>query len=128
MSDAIISKSLSVLERAKILATWLGENKGHDVVLLNVGEKSSCTDIVIVVTASSARHCRSLADGILEQCHAQKWEYLRVEGYQAGLWILVDLNDIIVDIFQTETRELYRLEDLWRDSPRLKLPEKDPLE
>ncbi|MDE7066056.1 MAG: RsfS/YbeB/iojap family protein, partial [Desulfovibrionaceae bacterium] len=54
-----------------------------------------------------------LADGIAELCSRENFEFLRMEGYQAGQWILVDLNDIVVNIFQEPVRELYRLETLW---------------
>jgi ribosome-associated protein len=50
-------------------------------------------------------------------CREQKVEFLSMEGYQAGQWILVDLSDVVVNIFQAPTRELYRLESLWAESP-----------
>ena len=72
---------------------------------------------MIIASASSARHARSLADGLSEMCKQEKFEILRTEGYQEGQWVLVDLNDIIVHIFQEPVRELYRLESLWASVP-----------
>ena len=46
-------------------------------------------------------------------CHEQNYEYLRMEGYNTGQWILVDCNDIVVNIFQQSVRDLYQLENLW---------------
>ena len=71
---------------------------------------------VIICTASSARHARSLADGLTEMCKKEKFELLRTEGYQEGQWVLVDLNDIIVHIFQEPVREMFNLEALWTDA------------
>ena len=58
-------------------------------------------------------HGQSLADGLGELCRQRNYEYLRVEGYAAGQWILVDLNDIVVNVFLEPVRELYGLEALW---------------
>ena len=56
---------------------------------------------------------QSLADGVSALCHEQNYEYLRMEGYNTGQWILVDCNDIVVNIFQQSVRDLYQLENLW---------------
>ena len=56
---------------------------------------------------------------ILEQCTKNNYEFLRMEGYQTGQWILADLNDIVVHIFQQDVRELFRIESLWKESPAL---------
>lgn len=59
------------------------------------------------------RHAQSLADGISALCHEKKYEYLRMDGYTNGQWLLVDCNDVVVNIFQEATREMYNLEALW---------------
>ncbi|MFR5645703.1 MAG: RsfS/YbeB/iojap family protein [Bilophila wadsworthia] len=51
---------------------WLEESKARDVVALDVAGKSPCMDVVIVVTASSLRHAKSLADGLMEHCHQEQ--------------------------------------------------------
>ncbi|MFR0874169.1 MAG: ribosome silencing factor [Bilophila wadsworthia] len=63
--------------------------------------------------------CQGLADGLMEQCTKNNYEFLRMEGYQTGQWILADLNDIVVHIFQQDVRELFRIESLWKESPAL---------
>ena len=96
----------SASEKTAALVKWLEESKARDVVALDVAGKSPCMDVVIVVTASSLRHAKSLADGLMEQCTKNNYEFLRMEGYQTGQWILADLNDIVVHIFQQDVREL----------------------
>ena len=100
-------------EKAPVLKDWLNEHKARDLDSFNLPEGNPLADIVLICTASSTRHARSLADGLGELCKQQKFEMLRTEGYQEGLWVLVDLNDVIVHIFQEPVREMYRLESLW---------------
>lgn len=104
-------------EKTAVLAQWLEDNKGRDVVALDVAGRSPCMDMVVVVTASSLRHAKSLADGLMEQCTKNTFEFLRMEGYQTAQWVLVDLNDIVVHIFQPEMRDLFRIEALWKQAP-----------
>lgn len=109
-------------EKALVLADWLESNKAGDLTVIDVTGLNPCMDALIVATAASARHARALADGLLEQSRLRRYEYLRMEGYQAGQWVLIDLNDVVVHLFLAETRELYRLEALWRDAPLLRSP------
>ena len=100
-------------EKAPVMQGWLTEHKARDLASFQLPEGNPLADIVLICTASSARHARSLADGLTEMCKQEKFEILRTEGYQEGQWVLVDLNDIIVHIFQEPTRELFKLESLW---------------
>ncbi|WP_458400176.1 ribosome silencing factor [Mailhella sp.] len=100
-------------EKAPVMQDWLAEHKARDLASFTLPEGNPLADIVLICTASSARHARSLADGLTEMCKQQKYEILRTEGYQEGQWVLVDLNDVIVHIFQESVREMYRLESLW---------------
>lgn len=106
-------------ERLQALIQDLQDHKAQDVVDLDISSQlGNFADHLLIATASSQRHARSLADAVADLCHKQGFEYLRVEGYQEGQWVLVDLNDIVVNIFQAETRSLYRLEDLWGNMPK----------
>ena len=94
-------------------AQLLDDKKGKDIVLLDLQKKYKSFDAVIIVTAMSTRHAQSLANGILDYSGEHGYEYLRMEGYTNGTWILVDLNDIIIHIFKEEERSLYGIEHLW---------------
>ena len=59
------------------------------------------------------RHAQSLANGVNQLCGEKNYEFLRMDGYTVGQWILVDCNDFVVNIFQADTRGLYKLEALW---------------
>lgn len=108
------SNATNLPERLNAILADLQDHKAQDVVSLDISTQAgNFADYLLVATASSQRHARSLADALADVCHKNGYEYLRVEGYQEGQWILVDLNDIVVNIFQADTRQLYRLEDLW---------------
>ena len=111
--------TLPALQKAGLMEHWLQEHKGRDLASFRLPAENPLAEAVIIVTASSARHARSLADGLTEMCKQETFEILRTEGYQEGEWILVDLNDIIVHIFQQSARERYHLEGLWRDAAPL---------
>jgi ribosome-associated protein len=65
------------------------------------------------------RHGQGLADYLLDSAPEDNLEYLRMEGHALGSWILLDFNEVVVHIFQTESREMFRLEDLWPRAPIL---------
>lgn len=114
--------TLPTQQKVELIQSRMTELKARDISAFDLAGQSPLTDMTIVVSASSVRHARSLADGITELCTKENYEFLRMEGYQAGLWILADLNDIIVHIFMEDVRELYNLESLWRDAVALSAP------
>ncbi|MFI3272032.1 MAG: ribosome silencing factor [Pseudomonadota bacterium] len=100
-------------DKVALIVAMLEEKKARGVVAFDIHGLSPFTDATIVAGAGSVRHAQSLADQVRLLCKEHNFENLRTEGYQAGQWILVDLNDILVNIFLPETREQYRLESLW---------------
>ncbi len=113
---ATLEKKIDTPVRQKLetLTNWLSDKKGEDILALDLTKCQTFTEGIVIVTASSTRHAQGLADHVLQECKGACFEYLSMEGYQAGQWILLDLNDLIVSIFQQDTRDLYRLEDLWK--------------
>lgn len=107
---------IPVREKLERIARWIEEKKGRDILALDLTANHTFTEGIIIVTASSIRHAQGLADHILEESKPERFEFLRMEGYQTGQWILLDMNDLVISIFQEDTRELYRLEDLWKNA------------
>lgn len=99
------------------LATSLDAQKAVDPFIHIFPAYGSIADAFIILTATSRRHAQGLAEGILRVCREKGHEFLRMEGFDAAQWILVDCNDVIIHIFQDETRALYRLEDLCQYAP-----------
>ena len=100
-------------EKLANVVAWLEEHKAVRVVNIDMAGQGGFADALIIASAGSVRHAQSLADGMGELCRQRNFEYLRMEGYTAGQWILVDMNDIVVNIFLEPVRELYGLEALW---------------
>jgi len=112
------------------LAAAATEKKAQDLLALDVHRLTSFTDAFLLATGTSDRHVRSVVDGILEASQEMGSSPLGVEGYDEGRWVLIDLNDVVVHVFQEEVREYYDLERLWADAPTIELeqPPEHPLE
>lgn len=91
----------------------LDELKAADVTVLDVTDKTSVTDWIIIATGTSSRHVKSLANNIVLQAKEESRPVLGVEGADDGEWVLVDLGDVIVHVMQQQVREFYDLESLW---------------
>lgn len=91
-----------------------------DTVILDVGDVLSITGWFVITSGTSNRQVRAIAAGIEEDVFlAGSLKPIRVEGLDDGTWVLVDYGDVIVHIFDEETRAFYDLERLWRDVPVL---------
>lgn len=106
-------------KRLAQISAWLKDKKARDIVALDVRGYSSVTEGMIIATASSARQAKSLGSLLLEQGKKHGTPAMGVEGLESGQWILVDFNDMVVHIFQKEIRELYNIEGLFTDVPRI---------
>ncbi len=93
--------------------------KPRSVKVLDVSGLTSYTDILVIMTGTSARQVISIAEHICEQLKKKGKKPLGVEGMKEGKWILLDFGWIIIHLFDTETHELFDLEGLWVDAPRI---------
>lgn len=91
----------------------LEEIKAQDPVVLDVRGKTGITDLMVVVSGTSNRHVKAVADTVVEHAKAQGLRPLGVEGGETAEWILVDLGDVVVHVMLPRVRELYRLERIW---------------
>lgn len=96
----------------------LEDIKGIDIRVLDVRDKTSITDIMVVVTGNSNRQVKALVDSVITKSRQNGVDVLGVEGVEAGEWALVDLGDVVVHIMQPSIRDFYNLEKLWgEESP-----------
>jgi ribosome-associated protein len=100
------------------------ERKASGIEILDVCGKVDYTDLIVLMTGRSDRHVHAIAKG-LEQDLGEKLGLapISVEGLQASNWVLLDFNDVVVHVFQEDTRCFYDLEGLWIDASRLNIPE-----
>ena len=100
------------------------DKKAFDLVALDLRDIASFTEFFVIATGANQRQVQAIADEIREQLKAQlSARPVRVEGYNAAEWVLVDYGDFIVHIFNKEAREFYDLARLWRDARKVTLPE-----
>lgn len=95
----------------------LDDGKGRDILALDVDRITTIADHMIIVTGTSARHVKSLADRVLHACRDHGVTPIGVEGTEDADWILLDLGDVIVHVMQEDARGYYDLERLWQDVP-----------
>ena len=108
-------------------AQLLDEMKAEDIVILDLRKVSDITDYFVIASARSQRQMQGTAAKLVDDAARLAGRKPSVEGYTEGLWILVDLFDVVVHLFQPAPREHYELEMLWGDAPRVKWspPKKD---
>ncbi len=102
------------LELATAAAREAEDNRGQNVIVLDMREQTSIFDYFVIATGTSNRQLRAMSDGIDDVLQKQfGHQRLSVEGYQDSHWILLDYGSIVVHLFDAASRDFYRLEDLW---------------
>ena len=102
------------MELAVAAAREAEDNRGQNVVVLDMREQTSIFDYFVIATGSSNRQLRAMSDGIDDVLQKQfGHQRLSVEGYEDSHWILLDFGSVVVHLFDDKSREYYRLEDLW---------------
>ena len=96
--------------------------KAIDVVVLDVRELTSYTDVFIICSAKSSRQVSAIAEYIKSDLKKLKIKPVSVEGTKEGQWLLLDYGHVIIHIFHESAREFYDLEGLWADARRLSTP------
>ena len=90
-------------------------NKAHDIVIINLKDKSSMADYMIIASGTSSRHIQSLSEQVLEKLKDNGVKDSKIEGKDSTEWKLVDGIDLIVHIFHPEKRKFYELEKMWSE-------------
>lgn len=99
------------------------EKKAKELVILNVKDISAFTDYFLIMSGTSDRQVRAIADTIQENLKLAGILPLGIEGEAAGQWILMDYDDVIIHIFIETIRSFYDLERLWTEAPRMLVPD-----
>ena len=100
------------------------EKKALDVIVLDLRKLTNITDYFVVCSGESDTQVRAISGHIIEQLRKEKVNYFHCEGEQNAVWILIDYSDVVIHIFELETRQYYELERLWGDGELIygKLP------
>jgi ribosome-associated protein len=104
--------------RATIAAQAAADKKGTEIVVLDVGEIISITEMFVLVSATNPRQVKTIAEEVEVALKASGSVGPRaIEGLDDATWVLMDFGDLIVHVFQAETRDYYDLDRLWADAP-----------
>ena len=99
----------------KVVINTLDINKAEDIVTIDLKDKSSMADYMIIASGTSSRHIQSLSEQVLEKLKDNGVRDSKLEGKESNEWKLVDGIDLIVHIFHPEKRKFYELEKIWSE-------------
>tara|TARA_Y100001958_G_scaffold151001_1_gene135447 strand:- start:2601 stop:2951 length:351 start_codon:yes stop_codon:yes gene_type:complete len=104
-----------ISELKKHILNTLDSNKALNIVSINLKDKSSIADYMIIASGTSSRHIQSLSEQVLEKLKENGLQNCKIEGTESNDWKLIDGIDIIVHIFNKEKRKFYELEKMWSE-------------
>ena len=105
----------NISELKQIVVKTLDTNKAQDIVSIDLKDKSSMADYMIIARGTSSRHIQSLSEQVLEKLKDNGLNDSKIEGKDSNEWKLVDGIDLIVHIFHPEKRKFYELEKMWSE-------------
>jgi ribosome-associated protein len=114
-----VPRSAAGIERASLCARVAEDNKAQNIIVLDMRSITPLYDFLVLATGVSRRQIHTLAEEIDAAMRAQGDHRLSIEGYQSSRWVVQDYGDVVVHVFDPDTRLYYGLEDLWADAPRV---------
>lgn len=109
-------KIMEIRKQVDIIKNALEDKKGYDLKILNIEGISTLADYFILATGSNRNQIQAMVDNVSEELAKEKIYAKSTEGYENANWILVDYGDIMLHVFNPESREFYNLDRLWRDA------------
>ena len=106
--DKILSLKKNIIETLDI-------NKAQDIVSIDLKDKSSMADYMIIASGTSSRHIQSLSEQVLDKLKDNGIKDSKIEGKDSSEWKLVDGIDLVIHIFHPEKRKFYELEKMWAE-------------
>lgn len=114
-----VGQTLSSLERACLSARVAAENKGRDILVLDMRNITRLYDYFVLVTGSSRRQIHTISEEVDAALTRAGDRRLSIEGYEASKWVVQDYGDVVVHVFDPSAREYYTLEELWADAEQV---------
>ena len=105
----------NISDLKQIVINTLDTNKALDIISIDLKDKSSMADYMIIASGTSSRHIQSLSEQVLEKLKKNGVKNSKIEGKDSAEWKLVDGIDLIVHIFHPEKRSFYELEKIWSE-------------
>lgn len=122
--ETVIAATASIenagLRRAIVAAKTALDNRGQDVVVLDLRSQTSIFDYFVLASGTSRRQLHSMSEEIDDALEKGLGDHrMGIEGYEESRWILLDYGDVVVHLFEPEARAYYAIEDLWSQASRL---------
>lgn len=120
LPDVAHDRKYSSLQLALAAAQVAADNRGRDITILDMRSITPVFDYFVIVTGSSRRQLHAISeeiDRVLEQDLGDR--RMGIEGYETSRWILLDYGDVVIHLFDEETRKFYDLENLWSPAGRV---------
>lgn len=113
---------MDLQKQQRLVIDALEDGKAQDIKVFNTAHLTGMFDRVIIVSATSSRQTRAIANHLIKAVRKKKLDIIATEGEETGEWVLIDIGDIVVHIMQPAIREYYNLEEIWGEKPvRVKL-------
>ncbi len=109
----LMSNPMNIEELTDLVVETLESNKAIDISELDVTKLTDITDRIVICTAMSTRHAKSLADKLSQTAKKVGVTPYGIEGEKEGKWVLIDLLDVVIHIMLAKEREYYSIEKLW---------------
>jgi len=107
------TKEINQLKRE--IENILSDNKALEIKSVNLKNKTSIADFMIIASGNSARHIQALSENLINELKKKGINNCRLEGRDSKDWKLIDAMDIIIHIFHPEKRKFYNLEKMWSE-------------
>ena len=104
-----------IFDLKTIILSTLNSNKALDIISIDLANKSSMADYMIIASGTSSRHIQALSEQVLEKFKNNGIQNCTIEGKESNDWKLIDGLDVIVHIFNPEKRKFYELEKMWSE-------------
>ena len=108
-------------ELLKFIKDKLAEKKAEDISVLDISEQSIMADYFVIATGNNINQVHAMVDFVEEELAKKDIKPKHIEGYNTANWILMDYNDIIIHIFDKESRSFYDLDRIWKGANILAL-------
>ncbi|MDF1873156.1 ribosome silencing factor [Vannielia sp.] len=95
----------------------LEDDKAEEIVTVDLRGKTAMADYMVICSGRSSRQVSAISEKLVDKLKAEHGRLCKVEGKDAGDWVLIDTGDVIVHVFRPEVRDFYQLEKMWQPSP-----------
>jgi ribosome-associated protein len=115
-------KAINSEELARFCANIAADKKAEDIIVLDLRGLSSFTDFFVICSGASEPQLKAIANEVTDRLKKEhNVRPMGVDGFPLSQWVVADYGSVVMHIFHASKREVYRLEEMWNDAPRLKV-------